>query len=304
MSLPVVGPGWRSVTARAAPTTGVLVCPPDHFAVIDVKNVFMQGQVGTVDRDRAAAQWHSLVATYRRLGVTVHRLPAAPGREDMVFTATGACVLPRESGGADVVLSHMRHPSRAAEVPHLQRWLAGAGLQPRTLPESCGFLEGHGDVLAVPGRRLLLGGHGGRSELPALAALSEAIGAPLVPLALHGSVFYHLDTCLAVLDEDTVLCHPPAFLPGALDTLASLFPRVLHADAAESREQFACNADALPSGHVLLPAGASRTGEQLARAGYEPVPVDVSEFHRAGGSVFCLKLALPDLPRSPTAASA
>jgi N-dimethylarginine dimethylaminohydrolase len=231
----------------------------------------------------------------------VHVLPAEPGREDMVFTANGACVLPRERSGADVVLSRMRHRSRAAEVPHLSRWLTRAGFAPRPLPPGAGHLEGHGDVLAVPGRRLLIGGHGGRSEATALAALADIIGAPVVPLPLRGEVFYHLDTCLALLDEDSVLLHPPAFVPEALQTLAVLFPRRIEADADEARAQLACNAHALPSGHVLLPAGAPRTADRLRRHGYEPVPVDLSEFHKSGGSVFCLRLALPDLPAAPAA---
>jgi arginine dihydrolase len=290
--------GWRAHVPRTPPVAGVLLCPPDHFAVVDVKNVFMQGQLGAVDAARAAAQWHALAQAYRTEGLAVHVLPAAPQREDMVFTANPALVVPREQGGADVVLSHMRHASRQREVEHVGRWLAAHGLQPRELPDSAGHFEAHGDVLVVPGRRLLLGGHGGRSELPALQAAAALIGAPLVPLPLVGEVFYHLDTCLAVLDEDTVLLHPPAFREEALATLARLFPRRLIADANEAREQLACNAHALPARRgaptpVLLPAQAQRTAALLLQAGYRPVPVDVSEFHKSGGSVFCLKLELP-----------
>jgi len=302
MPLPAVTRDWREHVPRAAPFTGVILCPPEHFAVIDVKNAFMAGQLGAVDRARAAAQWSALAACYRSLGVKVHVLPAAAGLEDMVFTANPALVVPRAceappSGpAADAVLSRMNHASRQAEVGHLASWLADAGLAPRELPAEAGHLEGHGDVLVVPGRRLLLGGHGGRSEPRALAALAELLAVPLVPLALHGEPFYHLDTCLAVLDEDTLLLHPPAFHADALDALADLFPRWIEADAAEAREQLACNVHALRDGHVLVPAGARRTAAALAARGYRPVPLDLSEFHRSGGSVFCLKLELPDLP--------
>jgi N-dimethylarginine dimethylaminohydrolase len=295
--------GWRVHVPRTPPIAGVLLCPPDHFAVVDVKNVFMEGQLGAVDAARAAAQWRALAQAYRAEGLAVHVLPAAPQREDMVFTANPALVVPREHGGADVVLSRMRHDSRQREVEHVGRWLAAHGLQPRELAADAGHFEGHGDVLVVPGRRLLLGGHGGRSELSALQAAAALVGAPLVPLALTGEVFYHLDTCLAVLDEDTVLLHPPAFREEALATLARLFPRRLIADASEARKQLACNAHALPARRgaptvVLLPAQATRTAALLRQAGYRPVPVDVSEFHKSGGSVFCLKLELPALDES------
>ncbi len=276
------------------PTT-LLLCPPEHFAVIDVKNRFMREHVGGIDSGRARAQWDELVATYRRQGLRVELLPAEPGREDMVFTANGAVVLPRAGGGADVVLSRMRHASRQAEVPALARWLVSHGLRPHELPASGGHLEGHGDVLVVPGRRLLLGGHGGRSEASALQLLASLLRAPLVELPLVGEPFYHLDTCLALLDEDTALLHPPAFLPQALERLGRLFPRLIEADAAEAEEQLACNAHALPNGVVLLPARTPRTAARLEAAGYRTEFVDVSEFHKSGGSIFCLKLELPTL---------
>ena len=295
-----IGADWRTHVPRTPPIAGVLLCPPEHFAVVDVKNVFMEGQLGAVDAARAAVQWQALARAYRDEGLAVHVLPAAPQREDMVFTANPALVVPRTQGGADVVLSRMRHASRQQEVEHVGHWLREHGLQPASLPTDAGHFEGHGDVLVVPGRRLLLGGDGGRSELRALRVAAALVGAPLVPLPLVGEVFYHLDTCLAVLDEDTVLLHSPAFREEALATLARLFPRRIEADPRESREQLACNAHALPARRgqptpVLLPAQATRTKALLRDTGYRPVPIDVGEFHKSGGSVFCLKLELPAL---------
>jgi N-dimethylarginine dimethylaminohydrolase len=293
MALTALGPDWRTQVARTPHVTRLLVCPPEHYEVLDVKNAFMQGHVGDVDRVLAAQQWQRLQETLRQEGVRVEVLAAAPGREDMVFTANGVTVVPRTQGGADVVLSRFRYASRQAEVPHVRRWLQAAGLMPVALPAEAGFLEGHGDVLVVPGRRLLLGGHGGRSELSALAALSALIDVPLVPLPLAGDVFYHLDTCLCLLDEDSALLHPPAFRPEALEQLERLFPRLIEADPQEAREQMACNARALPGGAVVLSHAATRTAARLSAAGYRPVPVELSEFHKSGGSVFCLGLPLP-----------
>lgn len=293
MALTAPGPNWRTQVARTPHVTRLLVCPPEHFEVLDVKNAFMQGQVGAVDRALAARQWSALSATLRAQGVRLETLPPAPGREDMVFTANGAVVAPREQGGADVVLSRFRHPSRQAEVPHVRRWFEAAGHKPVALPDGAGFLEGHGDVLVVPGRRLLLGGFGGRSELSALQALSELIDVPLVALPLVGEVFYHLDTCLCLLDENTALVHPPAFRPQALQALAALFPRLLEADPHEAADAMACNARAWPGGAVVLSHDAPRTAARLAAEGYRPVTVELSEFHKSGGSVFCLGLPLP-----------
>jgi N-dimethylarginine dimethylaminohydrolase len=284
---------WRASVASTPPLDGVLMCPPDHFDVVDEKNVFMRGQAGRVDRSRAAEQWQALHDTYQRLGVRVELLEPVPGREDMVFCANAAYLLPRVGGGADAVLSQMNHPSRQAEVPAVAACLRSLGFDPVELPVDAGRLEGHGDVLVVPGRRLALGGYGGRSDHSALLALEALTGEHVVLLPLIGAVFYHLDTCLAVLDEDTILYHPPAFRPVALATLKRLFPRRIEADPTEALEELAVNVHGLADGHVVMPASAVRTADRLASAGYEPVPVDVSEFHRSGGSVFCMRMDLP-----------
>jgi len=293
MPLTEPGPDWRAQVARTPHCARLLVCPPDAFEVLDVKNVFMAGHVGGVDRARARRQWDALQDALRGEGLVIETLPAEDGREDMVFTANVATVVPRAGGGADVVLSRLTHASRQAEVPAVRRWLEQAGLRPVELPPGTGRLEGHGDVLVVPGRRLLLGGHGGRSEPGALAALAQRLEVPLVPLPLVGDVFYHLDTCLCLLDEDSALLHPPAFRPEALARLRRLFPRLIEADPQEARWQLACNARALRNGAVVLPEQAVATAGRLAAAGFRPVPVDLSEFHKSGGSVFCLGLPLP-----------
>jgi len=284
---------WRDHVVRTPPLDGVLMCPPEHFDVVDEKNVFMAGQQGRVDRSLALSQWKALVETYERLGVDVERLQPTAGCEDMVFCANGACLLPDVFGGGEAFLSRMNHPSRRAEVPAVRHALEDLGIPCHELPESAGLIEGHGDVLVVPGRRLALGGHGGRSERTALTALEAASGWPVVPLPLVGSPFYHLDTALALLDDETALVHRPAFLPAALTTLETLFPRLIDADPIEAAEQMACNAHGLADGHVLIAVQAPRTAERLAANGFTPVPVDVSEFHRSGGSVFCMRMDLP-----------
>lgn len=284
---------WRTTTPRTRGYDGVLVCPPDHFEVVDAKNAFMVGQQGRVDARRARAQWDALGEAYRALGRRVEVVDARPGCEDMVFTANVACVLPADTDGPQAVRSRMRHPSREREVEPVARWLDARGLRPRPLPAGAGVLEGHGDVLVVPGRALVLAGHGGRTERTAVAALAAQVRWPVVPIGLLGTVFYHLDTALALLDEETILWHPPAFTRAGRAALETLFPRRIASDPEEAEHALACNAHGLGDGRVLVPAQAARTAQALADAGLLPHAVDVSEFHRSGGSVFCLKLELP-----------
>jgi N-dimethylarginine dimethylaminohydrolase len=40
---------------------------------------------------------------------------------------------------------------------------------------------------------------------------------------------------------------------------------------------------------VLIQEGCTETNARLSAAGFSPVPLDTSEFIKAGGSVFCMK---------------
>lgn len=279
--------------ARDAALGGVLMCPPTAFEVRDEKNVFMRDQQGRVDAELARRQWDALRDAYREEGLTVHLLDPLPDAEDMVFTANPCAVLPQRDGAPLAILSRMRHASRQPEVAAHAAWLASRGVRAWELPAQAGHFEGHGDLVLMPEGRGALLGLGGRTEAGVLPHLRALAGIPLHPLPLLGDTFYHLDTALAVLDARTVLVHPPAFRASALGTLGQLFERVLEVDAAEAAEHLACNVHALATGRVLIPAQATRTCAQLERAGFSPRPIDVSEFHRSGGSVFCMKLDLP-----------
>jgi N-dimethylarginine dimethylaminohydrolase len=44
--------------------------------------------------------------------------------------------------------------------------------------------------------------------------------------------------------------------------------------------------------HVVLPAQATRLSDQLVDRGYDPVPVDYSEFLKSGGGIKCSTMEL------------
>ena len=68
------GDGWPAIPVTP-PWDGVLMCRPDHFAVIDVKNRFMEGQIGRIDKARGASNLSSAV----RVFVLEHYRSAAAG---------------------------------------------------------------------------------------------------------------------------------------------------------------------------------------------------------------------------------
>jgi N-dimethylarginine dimethylaminohydrolase len=159
--------------------------------------------------------------------------------------------------------------------------------------ETYGAIEGQGDLLRHPGRQdVVHGGFGFRTTRAALDRVGEITGATVVIHELSDPRFYHLDTCLVPLSEDEALFAPEAFSPEGHATLRKWFPKLVAAPLEEASSGFACNAHCPDGRNVLIDSSCRRTSDLLAARGYEVTPVDTSEFRKAGGSVFCMKLSL------------
>ncbi len=268
----------------------VLLCPPDDFQVVDVKNEFMRGNLGAVDPSAARAQWEGLRACLARIGLDVALVPPTPGCEDMVFAANQTFPGLDARGARVCVLSHMRHPSRRREVPAFADWFRAAGYDVVDALPRERFFEGCGDALWHPGRALIWGGHGERTSRDVYPALSARFDAPVLALELSTPPYYHLDTCFCAIDERTVLVHPAALTGEGLALVRRVFPRVVEVDADEASGSMACNAAAFLGRHVVVQEGARKTVAALRSLGYEVHEVETSEFMKSGGSVFCLKM--------------
>lgn len=270
----------------------VLMCTPDHFDVVDVKNAFMEGRAGTVDRARARSQWEALAGVFRSLGRDVAVVEGVEGLEDMVFCANQMLPDLDADNRPYAVLSRMYHPSRRREVPHFRAWAESAGYRTVDLDPRVDMFEGMGDAIWHPQRRLLWVGHGHRTSLTAIYAVAEAVAAEAIALKLVHPSFYHLDTALCALAPDAVMIFPGAFTSEGNAMVRSVFPRVVEVSEREATEFFACNALALGGRTVVLQRGAVETVARLRAEGFDVVEVDTSEFMKAGGSVFCMKLMI------------
>ncbi len=269
----------------------VLMTTPAHFEVAYVINPHMEGNVGTTDAGRARQEWEALRDAYAALGLDVHTIEGAEGLPDMVFCANQTLPFLTPEGEKGVLLSQMHAPQRRGEVPHYRTYFSGQGYEVSALPPGIrrGF-EGMGDALWHPGRRLLWGGYGFRTGLEAYEKASELLGTRIVALRLDDPDFYHLDTCLSLLDEKTALYAPVAFQPDGLELLRRLIPTLIEAPESEARGLFACNAHCPDGKHVLIQRGCDTTNERLRAAGFTPVEVETGEFLKSGGSVFCMKM--------------
>ncbi|MEM0961862.1 MAG: arginine deiminase family protein [Bacteroidota bacterium] len=276
----------------AIPRPGrVLLTSPDHFEVAYVINPHMEGNIGDIDSDRARQQWESLKAAYERIGVETAVVAGVPGLPDMVFCANQT--LPYETPGGErgVILSRMHAPQRKPEVEHYERFFRGEGYEVHGLDADLpGDFEGMGDAIWHPGRYLLWGGYGYRTDPQVYDRIVDALGFPVVTLRLDDPDFYHLDTCFCPLDEDTVLYYPGAFDEDGLQSIRRHFSRTIEAPEREAHTLFACNAHSPDGVHVLIQEGCVETTAHLRANGFEPIELDTSEFLKSGGSVFCMKL--------------
>lgn len=254
-----------------------LMCPPAHFRVSYAINPWMD-PTKPVDPALALFQWEDLRDRYRALGHTVEVLDAVPGLPDMVFAANGATVVDGRVLGAKFA-----NPERTEEAPAHLAWFRAHGFAEVCEPRHINEAEGD---FAVTGS-WILAGQGFRSSLPSHTEAQEFFGRPVIGLELVDPRFYHLDTALAVLDgaHDEVMYYPGAFSPGTRSVLRRLFPDALLA-SEEDAVAFGLNAVS-DDYHVLLPRAAKGLHGPLRDRGFEPVPVDMSELHKAGGSVKC-----------------
>jgi N-dimethylarginine dimethylaminohydrolase len=152
-------------------------------------------------------------------------------------------------------------------------------------------LEG-GDVVFAPGRRIFLG-HGFRSTENASRVLSMAFPYHrVIPIRLLDPYFYHLDTCFCPLpDGKHAVIYEHAFDETSSALLCNEFEKIQ--TTREEALLFTCNAVCvLHRGvvHYVCHPTTKRMRDRLASLNIVVVEVDVSEFHKAGGSVRCLLL--------------
>ena len=111
----------------------------------------------------------------------------------------------------------------------------------------------------------------------------------MISLELVDPRFYHLDIALAVLDDGPTSI---ALLPAGLQRRSSravlrrLFPDAIIATAAR---RVRVRAERRQRRAARVPARRRRTafGTRCAAAGYWPMPIDLSELLKGGGSVKC-----------------
>lgn len=272
----------------------VLMVTPEYFTVeyaINPHMVDKHGKLNTVDRKKAQAQWQVLKKVFSDIGLEVIECTGEQGLPDMVFCANQTFPYLGKDKKKKALLSNMANPQRVKEVPFIEKILIEQGYSTLPLPLREPF-EGMGDALWNYETKEIFCGYGFRTSKKIAEILSELTGAPVYPLKLVDNRFYHLDTCMVILKDDTAAYVPEAFDKESISLLQTKFDNLIELDLHEALHSFAGNAFCPDGKNVILQWGAPRFSEKLKELGFYVIEVDTGEYIKSGGSVFCMKLQI------------
>lgn len=257
----------------------VLMCRPDYFTVAYRINPWMFPENPT-DQSKALEQWNSLYEAYVRLGIEVDLIEPIPGLPDMVYAANGGMVVDGIAYSAK-----FRHDERAAEGPAYLAHLASKGF---TALEAEEVNEGEGDFLVVGD--VILAAWGFRSDKESHDELRRVFGKDVISLKLINPSYYHLDTALAVLDDNTIAYFPGAFDEESLEILRSRYPDAI---LASEEDAAVLGLNLFSDGkNVIMAEQAVALRRDIDERGFTTHTVNLSELLLGGGGVKCCTLEL------------
>lgn len=265
---------------------------PAHFQVRHVINPHMEGMIGAVDPIRAHEEWEAIKNAYEELGFPVMVVESIDEFPDVVFAANQLLPYTDANGRPALVLSHMAKVERQGEVAYLAESFRPLGYSMHPL-RTVLPLEGTGDAVWHPGKNLIWGGHGFRTDESSWAEVAEITGARVVPLSLMHEHMYHLDVALMPIDETTAFSYRGAFDDESWARLTAGFPRLLEVPESEAVGGFALNGHSPDGKTLLLPSGNPETRRLAESLGLTIRELPTREFQKSGGSIFCLKNMLP-----------
>lgn len=269
----------------------VLMVKPTYFDVEYIINPHMKGNIGRVDKMQATNEWEHLVDGFQELGFNVQILKGQKGLPDMVFCANQSLPFFDEEKGKKIVMGRMKTEQRQGEVQYIAEWFSAQGYDVLHLQTGeDDFFEGMGDALWHFKRKLLWGAYGFRTSLDVYEQVSNLLDTPVVTLELTDEKFYHLDTCMCMLNERAVLIYPDAFSNESIEMIHKLFDTVIVATKYEAEKLFAVNATCPDGKNVFIQQGCTDVNKKLRDAGFSVHEFSTYEFIKSGGSVFCMKL--------------
>jgi N-dimethylarginine dimethylaminohydrolase len=264
-----------------------LMVEPNHFRVDYTINPYMDVH-DQPDHVRAREQWLELIDAIRAAGGEVEVLEQRPDAPDMVYAMNlGLAVSPDPAPGkrGHVVLSHMRYAERRMETLTAAPWFEAAGFTTSYVGrDGVGAHFEAGDAFAW--RDGLVVGYGPRTEQLGLKHLALDLDVRVRGLRIAHPGMYHLDLAFCPLDDTRAMVCPAAFDEASADAALAMVPEPLVLTEEEALT-FCANSIVIDC-TIIMPSCPDRVRARLEEWGFEIVLVDVSEFHKGGGSIRCL----------------
>ena len=259
----------------------LLMCAPTYFDIEYEINAWMS-KTDRVNPAAAAHQWQRIYEIYtEEIGWDVELIEPVKGLPDLVFTANGALV-----DGDKVVLPTFRHPDRQPETAEFRKWFEARGYH--NFLETKYDNEGEGDILHWNGK--LFAGYPWRTTKEAHAEIAGFLGLEVISLQLADARFYHLDTCLTIISDDTVAFWPKAFTEASVRKLRDTVPNVI---IATDQDALVYGLNAMSDGkNIVMSDKATSLIRQYKDRGLHVHPTPITEYQKSGGGVKCLTLQL------------
>jgi N-dimethylarginine dimethylaminohydrolase len=253
---------------------------PDHFRIDYVINPYMSTH-DQPDPALTRKQWESLRQAVVDAGGEVEVLDQRPDSPDMVY----AMNLGLATSDGRAMLSHMRFEPRRKESLTAAEWFTGHAFElSRTGADGVGPHFESGDAF-IFGDSLVVG-YGPRTEADALKHLATGWNLRVRGLRIAHEGMYHLDLPFCPIDSTHALVYPPAFDAASQSELFGIVPDPI---VLTDEEAFAFSGNSLVVNEtVIMPACSPRLRNLLAGLGLKVVVLDLSEFHKGGGSARCL----------------
>lgn len=260
----------------------ILMCPPNYYDVEYEINPWMNVN-NKVDTTNALATYGALKTAFEKNGLTVWEIEPEKGFPDMVYVTN--------SGYAEdkiFIKANFKHDQRKKESSFAADFFKEKGYEIKTLPSEVIF-EGEGDLIRSESKYFL--GFGKRTEKSAAEYLQNILNKPVTTLELVDPYYYHLDTCFAPLNDDTVVINPNSFTQESLAEVKRSFSNIIEANEKDNKV-LACNL-VVANNAVILGKGISdNLQEQIQVSGFKVVQVDMKEYMKGGGSVKCVSLEI------------
>ncbi len=260
----------------------ILVCASDYFRIEYVINPWMDVR-NNADKSEVLLQYRKLLDTLSRAGVRFRGIAPDPKFPDMVYTANYGFIT-----GKKFIKANFKYEQRRGEATLAENYFRQMGYKVYSLPENI-YFEGEGDLLYT-GKKYFVG-WGKRTMKEVVPYLKEMLEGEVIDLELVDPYYYHLDTCFAPLNEDTVVINPKSFTPVGIEKIHKHFTNVI-LTSEQDNKVLACNM-VVSGKNVVVGEGITKEFKtNLEKFGYTVFETPMSQYIKGGGSVKCCSLII------------